>query len=126
MDGESRKRFRELSGKAVAILVEAEKRRVADGFEVTVIGRLLLPSVHRTLGAVDIVNRAPGGRSGGFAIIVSLDVNGGGRVRFLSISSLAYPPTAVKASAQALNRAGRSRRASASASSSAARLASWQ
>ena len=49
----------ELGGEAVALLVEDEQRMIADGFEVPIVGRLLLRAVDGTLGAVDVEGHAP-------------------------------------------------------------------
>jgi hypothetical protein len=54
----------ERGGQAVALVVEDEERLIADGLEVTVIGRLLLRAVHRTLRAVDIEDQPPREKAG--------------------------------------------------------------
>jgi hypothetical protein len=51
-------------GEAVTIRVEDEQRMIADGLEVTVVGRLLLRAVDRVLGAADIQARTPHERAG--------------------------------------------------------------
>ena len=53
----------ERGGQAVAVLIENEDRMVADGLEVTVVGRLLLRAVDRALGAVEIQDQPPRERS---------------------------------------------------------------
>jgi len=58
----------ELGSEAVPVLVEDEEGMVADGLEVAVVGRVLLPAVNGTLGAVDIEGHAPRGRQGGVVL----------------------------------------------------------
>ena len=54
----------ERGGQAVAVLVEDEEGMLADGLDVAVVGRRLLPAVDRTLGAVDIQDQPPRERAG--------------------------------------------------------------
>jgi uracil phosphoribosyltransferase len=49
----------ERGGEAVAVLVEDEEGMIADRLEVTIVGRLLLRAMDRTLRAVDVEGHAP-------------------------------------------------------------------